>query len=432
MSHQKGEEEFRFINGQQEIKMPRIFAEFFSPRVSHMHQCDPTIDYLDFGELLSNTKKKTTIFENVLNESTKNMISGMTRGENIDIEEGNEKNVRYLSVLLGNDELFNLVSDGVMKEGTIEDKIEELFVYIEIGGDSFSLESTNLIDEIASNISTENIDLIRKLPLKIIYSILRNDHFNIEDEDLLIDMINELVSCMEDEHEFSDIELYETVDLTKLSENKFREFLSTFDYTKMTGTIWKNLCECFFTTRKSKDKDKDTFEYDGDTSHRFAGIISHLRGNRQTNISDEGIVSVTASSTENPHYAKYAVAFDSDEFFHSDSKFDWLQIDFKDKKIRPTHYSIKTPSNHDDQQFPVNWCIEVSNTGNENDWRTIDTRQNVTSISKRNQSDAFEIGTRLSSNESYRYVRLRSTGNTSNKCENIAFSSLEFFGTLIQ
>lgn len=176
MSHQKGEEEFRFINGQQEIKMPRIFAEFFSPRVSHMHQCDPTIDYLDFGELLSNIKKKTTIFENVLNESTKNMISGMTRGENIDIEEGNEKNVRYFSVLLGNDELFNLVSDGLMKEGTIEDKIEELFVYIEIGSDSFSLESTNLIDDIASNISTENIDLIRKLPLKIIYSILRNEH----------------------------------------------------------------------------------------------------------------------------------------------------------------------------------------------------------------------------------------------------------------
>lgn len=403
---------------------------FFSPRVSHIHQCDPTIDYLDFGELLSNIKKKTTIFENVLNETTKAMMSRMMRGENIDIEEDNEANVRHLSVLLGNEELFNLMSASNDKEKTVEDQIEELFLYNGIGGDSFSLESTNLIDEIASNISTENIERIRKLPLKMIYSILRNDHFNIEDEDLLIDMINELVSCMEDDQELSDNELYETVDLTKLSENKFREFLSTFDYTKMTGTIWKNLCECFFTTRK----DQNTFEYDGDTSHRFAGIISHLRGNRQTNISDEGIVSVTASSTENPHYAKYAVDFDSDEFFHSDSKFDWLQIDFKDKKIRPTHYSIKTPSNHSDgdQQYPVNWCIEVSNTGNENDWRTIDTRQNVTSISKRNQSDTFEIGTRLSSNESYRYVRLRSTGNTSGGNSNIAFSSLDFFGTLVK
>ncbi|KAK8839349.1 hypothetical protein M9Y10_032285, partial [Tritrichomonas musculus] len=169
-------------------------------------------------------------------------MSRMMRGENIDIEEDNEANVRHLSVLLGNEELFNLMSASNDKEKTVEDQIEELFLYNGIGGDSFSLESTNLIDEIASNISTENIERIRKLPLKMIYSILRNDHFNIEDEDLLIDMINELVSCMEDDQELSDNELYETVDLTKLSENKFREFLSTFDYTKMTGTIWKNLC----------------------------------------------------------------------------------------------------------------------------------------------------------------------------------------------
>lgn len=42
----------------------------------------------------------------------------------------------------------------------------------------------------------------------------------------------------------------------------------------------------------------------------------------------------------------------------------WLQIDFKDKKIHPTHYSIQTPSNHEhgDKQCPVNWCIEVSNS----------------------------------------------------------------------
>ena len=82
----------------------------------------------------------------------------------------------------------------------------------------------------------------------------------------------------------------------------------------------------------------------------------------------------------------------------------------------------------------MNWCIEVSNSGNENDWRTIDSRQNVTSISKQNQSDTFEIGTKLTSNEYYRYIRLRATGNTSGGTDynNIAFSSLEFFGTLIK
>ena len=208
----------------------------------------------------------------------------------------------------------------------------------------------------------------------------------------------------------------------------------------MTATMWKNFSECFFATRTGKNasvkENEIKIEYDGNSSNRFKGIINHLRGNKKINISDEGIVSVTASSTEGSHYPKYVVDFDNNEFFHSSSFYpskDWLQIDFKDKKIHPTHYSIQTPSNHDDgdQQCPVNWCIEVSNSGNENDWRTIDSRQNVTSISKQNQSDTFEIGTKLTSNECYRYIRLRATGQTSGNCGNIAFSSLEFFGTLI-
>ena len=148
------------------------------------------------------------------------------------------------------------------------------------------------------------------------------------------------------------------------------------------------------------------------------------------NISDEGIIEVTASTTEHPHFPKYAVEFDSDEYFHSDDSCDWLQFDFKIKKIRPTHYSIKTSNDHDDQ-FPVNWCIEVSNTGNKNDWKIIDSRENVTSLAKRDQSDTFEVGLQLSRNENYRYVRFRSTGKTSGEnCYNFIISSLEFFGTL--
>ena len=50
-----------------------------------------------------------------------------------------------------------------------------------------------------------------------------------------------------------------------------------------------------------------------------------------------------------------------------------LRNDYKEKKVRPARYSIKT-RNDDDDQNPVNWCIEVSNTGQDHDWRIIDTR----------------------------------------------------------
>lgn len=449
ISSQLQEEEFRFINGDQEIKMPKILAEFLSPRVSHLHQCDPTIDHLNFKELLHNMGTKTTQFDEILNENTKESIKRLISGQYIEIDENNFDNLRRLSVLLNNEELFKQINLFNEKEKTIDERLDEIILYYEISGETFSFESTKMIDDIASQISTDDKEKMKKIPLKILYSILKNEHFKAKDEDSLIDIINEIYSEYGNENEnendnyISYIELYETIDLKKLSENKFNEFVAKFDFNQMTAKMWDNFCECFFATRTNKNdkevdsddvKDKEiTIEYDGNSANRFKGIINSLRGNKKINIADEGIVSVTASSTEGSHLPKYAVDFDSNEFFHSDESGDWLQIDFKDKKIHPTHYSIQTPSNHDDGdvQFPVNWNIEVSNSGNENDWRTIDSRQNVTSISKRNQSDTFDIVTRLTSKEYYRYIRLRATGDTSGGgYSNIAFSSLEFFGTL--
>lgn len=41
--------QFKFIIGQKEIKMNKIFAEFLSPIVSHIHHSDPTINSIFFG-----------------------------------------------------------------------------------------------------------------------------------------------------------------------------------------------------------------------------------------------------------------------------------------------------------------------------------------------------------------------------------------------
>ena len=139
---------------------------------------------------------------------------------------------------------------------------------------------------------------------------------------------------------------------------------------------------------------------------------------------------MTSSSTYINNYPKYAVDFNNDQYFQSDGSLGWLKYDFKDKKIRPTRYSIKTRNNSDSQN-PINWCIEVSNTGKDSDWRLIDSRSGVTSVSKRNQSDTFDIQTRLTTEENYRYIRFRCTGKTSGNCDQLVISSLEYFGALI-
>lgn len=47
------EEDFIFIFGKEELKMNNIYAEFISPRVSHIHQIDPTITTINFSSSLN-------------------------------------------------------------------------------------------------------------------------------------------------------------------------------------------------------------------------------------------------------------------------------------------------------------------------------------------------------------------------------------------
>ena len=54
LNSQEKEDEFKFIFGDKEIKLHRLFAEFVSPKVAHMHQCDPTIDHLNLSDLTKN------------------------------------------------------------------------------------------------------------------------------------------------------------------------------------------------------------------------------------------------------------------------------------------------------------------------------------------------------------------------------------------
>ena len=47
-------DEFILIFGEQKFRMKNIYAEFISPVISHLHQTDPTINTIDFGEINSN------------------------------------------------------------------------------------------------------------------------------------------------------------------------------------------------------------------------------------------------------------------------------------------------------------------------------------------------------------------------------------------
>lgn len=170
------------------------------------------------------------------------------------------------------------------------------------------------------------------------------------------------------------------------------------------------------------------FLYDSNQQNTFHGIIHYLTKLCGGNVKDKSIVNVTSSSEYNSDYLnKYAVDLeDKSHFFASDDEANsWLKYDFKDKKVRPTHYSIRTRHGKGPQN-PKTWVIEGSNDDSE--WKQLDKRTDEKCLDGNNLEHTFDIQTKLAGNEFFRYLRIKQTGLSTDDDNMFALSALEYFG----
>lgn len=344
------------------------------------------------------------------------------------------------------------------EEKSLEERLFEL-VFSQPMNLRFDIERyQKKLNHISSRITAKDSKFLINLPTNVLYCILNNEHFNYDNEDFIFDIINEHFLkqnqnpnrnrnyhsnsnyYINNYHQCIMYEFYEKIQICELSLKKFESMISNLNYSEISQGIWAQLVELILTHKTKNPKpwktkaNGKTIEYDDNPDHRFNGIIHHLQSNCNTNnLHDFGIINVTSKSAKGNHFPKNAIEFDSYNYFFSLSGFDWLKSDFKDRKIRPISYSVKKRFDSN-KQNQVNWCIEVSNTGGDNDeeWRVIDSRSGFLCVSKQNQADTFRIQLQLTNEESYRYLRLKSAGKTSGKCSCLAISSLEYFGTLFE
>lgn len=112
MNSQEKEDEFKFIFGDKEMKLHRLFAEFVSPKVAHMHQCDPTIDHLNLSDLIKNISTvDSKIQSETLTDRAFNTIEALSTGYSVEIEECDINNLQLFSAILENEELFNKMNE---------------------------------------------------------------------------------------------------------------------------------------------------------------------------------------------------------------------------------------------------------------------------------------------------------------------------------
>jgi hypothetical protein len=362
---------------------PSFVAEFISPKLSRLRQVDAT--YCCYSVLTGDCSSGGH-FKEVLN---------LCRGFSVELDSQNRDYLLLISEEFENDELHELVLGS--SELTIDNVLTRLKRRYE------RCEGNNLEFEfLISHMNELSFESILELDYSILREIMNNPKFQIESEDWLFDII---MSEMErDSRKFLLLELIYFEMLSSVSMKRFTE-LDVRYLEHMNSCIWNRICARLIIplSRESQEYRRRNWELSDryrcvshtfNMSSPFDGIISYLTSKHGGNIHDRGIVCVRQSSEYDStgHYAaKNCIDLNSSSFtITGNEPNQWLSIDFKEMRVKATHYSIRTRKDLGaNSHTPRSWTIEVSEDGEL--WQEVDKKIDRMELNGGNLSNTYAI-----------------------------------------
>lgn len=437
-----GNDNFRFLIGKDEIQIQRFFADFISPYVSHIHQSDPTIESISLNNLIRYEKQED--IKNIITSDLIENLKHISSGYNIEIDKEMCYKLQIISILLGNEELYfemrKLFPPKSDKKDNL-DSILEVLEFLNLDSIQFPIFNDTFFEDIYGHFDSIDKNKLLNLPKSVLYSIISSQNLKISSTDSLFDFINKFFSNRKDDRDDSIdklnlISFYELLDIQKLSQKKFQEFIDAIVLEDMTFELWSKLKECFksnfLSEQTENSKVEVKIEYDNNPNNRFKGIITHLGKGNPKSVVESGIVNVSGSSFIGEGYqASNAIDYkgkSSTQYYTQNLPDQWLCFDFKERKVKPSHYSVRSHASRSSWYNVQSWCVEGSNNGST--WVTLDTHSGDRSLDGNDASNTFEIPNNSNSSDFYRYLRFRQTG--SNTCGNntLILTALEYFGII--
>jgi hypothetical protein len=182
------------------------------------------------------------------------------------------------------------------------------------------------------------------------------------------------------------------------------------------------------------------------------GIVAHLMRECGGNVHDGQAVDVTSGSFEketfgaNPHSgayenrpdcaAKNAADLDADSVFGSAYRppsenipytmNNWVCYDFKERRIVPTHYTIRTYGNSPGTGHLKSWLVETSADGKS--WRQVDRQEDNEQLNGFLFTGTFAVA----GGGECRFIRLVNIGRTHHGNDRLNISAWEIFGSLVE
>jgi hypothetical protein len=253
-------------------------------------------------------------------------------------------------------------------------------------------------------------------------------HGELANEESLFELLSKRISSSNDDRFF---DLLEFVHLEFLPMDCFARYfdLVSDHVSQFTVSHWNSLSTRFLLDSRAENDRCGYQSIRYESSQRFYGIVSCLTERCNGNVHDRGVVSVTANRVYNndPTYApKNVVDLENDSFFYStNDEGQPICLDFRQMKVKPTHYSIRTNSEGKNGGHLKSWVIEGSLDGNS--WTVVDQWEINDNLNNSFGEHAFAV-TKL---ETFRMVQLRQTTPNHLANNHIYLTKLEIFSWLI-
>jgi hypothetical protein len=408
--------DFTFVVGPQRYQCPTFVAEFLSPRISESRLIDVTVH-----ELSIPVDDSGGVFGQVLS---------LGRGCDVPVTHENCDVIERICCELGNSELFEILFPELDAEQSIENVLHRLAFL-----SSMKCNVSGEIDFISSHFYeiTNPIEALKSLQPSVIFEVISNSKLKIATEDLLYDFV---ASIVEANSELSP--LFEFIRFEYVSTSKFIEFygliLRSFEY--LSRSLWQNLGSRLSYPISASTSNGRVFErppprgkeFTPSSSSCLNGIVAHLTRECGGNVHTHNVVSVTASSSQYGDVGQIADLQSDASFYTRNSRGSWICYDFKTRKVKVTHYTIRSFHGWgigSGYAHPMNWVVEGSIDGNS--WIELDRRENNHDLNGLNITRTFA----MAQSQVIRMIRLRQTGPEHNGTYYLCLSSLEIFGSLI-
>ena len=400
---------FTFKVGKSQYHCSRFYADFISPTISQIHLEDPFFDCYDI-EIDDDDCKFQVVMD-------------LMQGKVVSVTDSDAIYLREVGKILGNSELVEMVNSISTVPLTVHTVFNRLFEKQRL-----YLRTDEEIDFIAAHMFEVPEQALYELDATSLYYIMNSHDLQVESEDTLFNLIKNVIMVKGHDYRF----LLSCLLFEFLSVDAINDLLEFLELEDITGQVFESMKRRLKLQVRPTVKHFERYKIKGQRheyieSEPFNGILNAMNNECTGNADRNQLIEITASSQGGWNGKVHELidygwtgAWGTQNVSNS-----WIMIDFKDKQVFLTGYSLRAHNWGRNSYHLKSWVLEGSHDAQK--WSLIDEHSDSNALNGPLKYHTWKVKKTLP----FRYIRVRQTAKNAADNNHLTLHEIELFGAIV-